>query len=71
MKVITAVACPFCPSRDTIRTDHTIDCESWYCYQCHRGFDVHHAWPVTRSERTRYRPEVVRQLASPRHTQER
>ena len=40
MNTVTAPGCSFCGSRNTIRTDHTVDCEQWYCYQCRRGYEL-------------------------------
>ena len=40
VKVATAQVCRRCASADTIQTDHNLSCETWYCYDCHRGFEV-------------------------------
>ena len=32
--------CSRCKSADTIRTEHTMELETWHCYACHRRFEV-------------------------------
>jgi hypothetical protein len=57
--------CRFCSAADTIRTDQTLACESWYCYKCRRGFDVHHVVPRnTEPEQTRRGPAALREFTS-------
>ena len=40
VKVAMAQVCRRCASTDTIQTDHNLSCETWYCYDCRRGFEV-------------------------------
>ena len=40
MRRVASPACRFCESRDTIRTDQTLACESWYCYSCRRSYEL-------------------------------
>ena len=65
MRRVASPACRFCESRDTIRTDQTLAYESWYCYSCRRGFDVHQVAQLTTEPQQRgYRPAVLRQFTS-------
>ena len=39
-RIATVQTCRHCESPDTIQTDHALGWETWYCYECCRGFEV-------------------------------
>ena len=37
---VSAQECPTCRSTNTIRTQHSLFRDSWYCYACGASFDI-------------------------------